>query len=920
MPVTRSPQPEPLTPQGPIVFLPRHIGQAGRRGLWKRASRSSMVALKHLGECGDIVIAGPGSNGGGRMVKFLIPTVAALASFSALAAAGGDLALYVAGDGNDTWSGSLPAPAGDGADGPFATVERAVEEVRKLKKNQGGALTQPVRIVFREGTYFLAKPLVLTPEDSGSADCPVTFASYPGERAVVSGGRPVSGWRKVGDSLWAADLPGVREGEWYFRTLRVNDDWAVQARYPDFDPEHPRKGGWLYARQMIAAQDGGLFGVGVGKIHNAGDRLEWEAHIPAGGDYTVWVRYGHRMKDYGRDTMDGRTVFGVASGPEAPLVDLPDTGSWGATRWGRGAALHLGAGKQTLYWENRKGGGLDLDAFLLCSDPDWNPAQAVHIQSTGEHSIDPPAAGKHAVLIHAETCVKAVGPEVSVGTPAPKASKEILIMDEDAFPEWGSWEGADLHVFPAWGWVNTVITINGTDRDRSALLIDSPQEIRPGNRFFIAGTRAALDSPGEWCLDKQAGQLLYWPAEGDFPNAEVVAPAMDRLVVFQGEGDAFVEHIRFRGLTFMDSTYTLGHTYSPADAAIRLTGARHCAVEDCTFTRLAGYAVLMDEGSHDNAVVHNTMTDIGQGGVMIVGDTATQAHDNLIAANTMTDIGLIYKHVAGVYVTTGSGNRIVHNRIHRVPRYGISLKSYSAENYSHDNLVEFNELIDTNLETNDTGAIETLGRDRQDSGNIIRFNLLRNAVGLKTSPEGEIMSPYFTWGIYLDDYSSGTTIYGNIVDGTVIGGFCIHGGKNNHVENNIFLNASSQQLRLQPRDDFMRGNTFKNNIVAYQDPDTTLWYAYDKTWRPDRLSECDHNLYWCYGDPDIAGSDRVITPEGTYADWLKSGFDAHSVVADPGFVSPELSHFGLRPDSPALAIGYKPIPEDKIGPEGYERE
>jgi parallel beta-helix repeat protein len=671
------------------------------------------------------------------------------------------LTFHVATNGSDAWTGTEPSPASDLSDGPFATLERAVEFLRQVKKSQGGTLRQPVCILLREGTHFLAKPLYLTPEDSGTAENPVVFASYPGEQAVVSGGFLVKGWRKMDDVLWAADLPSAREVD--YRCLRVNDAWATQARYPNFDPEHPRKGGWLFARQKAAPSE------------ESGD------------------------------------------------------------------------------------------------------------------SSDPVPAKDH------------------------------LIMDAKAFPEWETWENADLHVFPAWGWVNTIVPVNGTDKAHSKLLIDSPQEIRPGNRFFIAGTRAALDSPGEWCVDKKKGQLLYWPIEEDMSKAEVVAPSMDRLIVLQGTDDAFVEHIQFNALTFMDSTYTLGHTYSPADAAIHFSGARNCNVRDSVFTCLAGYAVRMEEGSHDNVVVYNTMNRIGQGGVIMVGDTATQAHDNLIAANTMTDLGLIYKHVAGVYVTTGSGNRIAHNRIHRVPRYGISLKSFNEESYSHDNIVEYNELIDLNLETNDTGAIETLGRDRKDSGNIIRYNLIRNVVGLKTSPEGEMMSPYFTWGIYLDDYSSGTTLYGNIVDGTVIGGFCIHGGKNNRVENNIFLNASSQQLRLQPRDDFMAGNTFKNNIVAYQDPDTLLWYSYDKTWRPDRLSECDNNVYWCYGDSDIAVSDRTITPEGSYADWLKTGHDANSVVADPGFVSPERTHFGLQADSPAFALGFKTIPEDRIGPEGYQR-
>ncbi len=493
-------------------------------------------------------------------------------------------------------------------------------------------------------------------------------------------------------------------------------------------------------------------------------------------------------------------------------------------------------------------------------------------------------------------------------------------MESDAFPDWDCWEGASLYIFPAMGWVNTILPILGTDKDRSSLLVDSPLDIRSGNRFFIAGTRAALDTPGEWYIDSEMGQILYWPMEDNFPDVDVVAPMLDRLVVLKGTDDAYTEHIHFQDLTFMDSTYTFGQTYRPADAAIRLSKARHCVVKDNTFTRLGGYAALIEQKSYGNTIAHNTMNNLGQGGVIMVGDTETQAHDNLVAANTIMDIGLIYKHVGGVYVTTGSGNRIVHNRIQRTPRYGISTKSYDIDSYSHHNLVEFNELIDTNLETCDTGAIETLGRDEEDSGNIIRYNLIRNVVGMNTSPEGEIKSPYFTWGIYLDDYSSGTTVYGNIVDGTEFGGICIHGGRNNRVENNIFLNASFEQLRLQPRDEFMMDITFKNNIIAYQDSEQRIWKSSTRLWQPTLFKECDYNLLWCYGDPEIAATDRDITPEGSFDNWLKAGLDAHSIVADPGFVSNALTQYELRPDSPAFALGFKPIPEKRIGPEGYARD
>ena len=52
-------------------------------------------------------------------------------------------------------------------------------------------------------------------------------------------------------------------------------------------------------------------------------------------------------------------------------------------------------------------------------------------------------------------------------------------------------------------------------------------------------------------------------------------------------------------------------------------------------------------------MIANHITEAGQGGILCAGQpTAIQAHDNLIAGNTITHCGKIWKHVAGVYVTT----------------------------------------------------------------------------------------------------------------------------------------------------------------------------------------------------------------------------------------------------------------------------
>jgi len=48
--------------------------------------------------------------------------------------------------------------------------------------------------------------------------------------------------------------------------------------------------------------------------------------------------------------------------------------------------------------------------------------------------------------------------------------------------------------------------------------------------------------------------------------------------------------------------------------------------------------------------------------------------------------------------------------------------------------------------------------------------------------------------------------------------------------------------------------------------------------------------------------------------WQALGGDVHSVIADPKFVAPEKDDYRLAADSPAWAMGFKPIPVEKIGP------
>ncbi len=149
---------------------------------------------------------------------------------------------YVALNGRDTWSGLLAAPNTAGTDGPLATFGAA------QKKMQTTAIKSTY---VRGGTYDLASTLAL-----GSADVGTTWQGYPGETAVLRGGKALTGWTlDTASGLWsapvaAASLPGGKLGALYLGGVAL-----TPARYPNAVPTDPVKGGWRFADTATAGMN-----------------------------------------------------------------------------------------------------------------------------------------------------------------------------------------------------------------------------------------------------------------------------------------------------------------------------------------------------------------------------------------------------------------------------------------------------------------------------------------------------------------------------------------------------------------------------------------------------------------------------------------------------------------------------------------
>ena len=200
--------------------------------------------------------------------------------------------LYVAPTGSDAAVGTK--------DAPFATWRAAAGAVRKLR---AGGATGGATVFFRGGSYRVRETVELGAADAGTADFPVVYAAFPGERPVFTGMDDLAKWEPVTDPAVLKRLPTDAAR----RNVRVCD---LKAAGVDFPARSPSRG-WgfpepplpdLYAdgTRLLPARypnDGFLHATNVVDKTNcvfradaaAGDLAAWAAEPELMGcGYWVW--------------------------------------------------------------------------------------------------------------------------------------------------------------------------------------------------------------------------------------------------------------------------------------------------------------------------------------------------------------------------------------------------------------------------------------------------------------------------------------------------------------------------------------------------------------------------------------------------------------------------------------------------------
>jgi hypothetical protein len=216
---------------------------------------------------------------------------------------------------------------------------------------------------------------------------------------------------------------------------------------------------------------------------------------------------------------------------------------------------------------------------------------------------------------------------------------------------------------------------------------------------WIENAYELLDAPGEWYLDRSAGNLYYKPLPGEnMASVEIIAPVLEMLVNGAGTVATPLHDAAFQGITFSHATWLspssdsgypdVQATYmwpssgwpvaSKAPANVVFTAARNIRIERCVFTRLGGAGLSFETGCQRDLVIGNFFKDISANGIHIGNVDPSPASGEEVAHitvkdNYVTQTGAEYQDAVGIFAGYTDSAVIIHNEILNLPYTGISV-------------------------------------------------------------------------------------------------------------------------------------------------------------------------------------------------------------------------------------------------------
>jgi hypothetical protein len=340
-----------------------------------------------------------------------------------------------------------------------------------------------------------------------------------------------------------------------------------------------------------------------------------------------------------------------------------------------------------------------------------------------------------------------------------------------------------LYGYWFWDWADSHERVVAIDPAAHLITLGQPWHtygFSVGAPFFALNALSELDIPGEWYLDRRAGRVLFYPPSD--PRQAVIDLSRFSAPMVNLQNVAWV---CFTGLT-----WELGS----ADA-IHVHGGAHCLFAGCVVRHFAGNGMEI-QGGQQHGLRSCDIYSMGRGGTAISGGNrkTLQPGGHFLENCDIHDLSRIDHTYTPAVILDGVGHRVARNRMH-------DIRSSAMRVGGNDHLVEYNEVYNAVTESDDQGGVDMFGNPSY-LGNVYRHNYFHHIGNWRGTGEQPKCGQA---GIRLDDAICGTRIYGNVFErcsaGKLgFGGVQIHGGKDNVIENNLFIECSAM-VSCSPWDD-----------------------------------------------------------------------------------------------------------------------
>lgn len=374
-------------------------------------------------------------------------------------------------------------------------------------------------------------------------------------------------------------------------------------------------------------------------------------------------------------------------------------------------------------------------------------------------------------------------------------------------------------------WSYGVYSVQGVNAERNSVIakltdgslpyLCDPEPCFKYRRYYFYNVFEELSEPLEYYIDYEE-KALYCCLESTAVDLRLITKN-EPVFTFNN-----ADNITLDGFAFAYSSQRF----------IYGNHSENITVKNCRFSRGAEDAVDFC-GCNGLKFLNNNIYYMGSGGILAygAGNMKTLTSGNiLIESNDIHDVS-IKKRCGSCAVNLWSsvGTQVRHNRLHGSPHMLLFIGGI-------DTVVEYNEIYDAALDTDDASAVYW-GRTATTIGTRIRYNYFHDIGHNSTG----------TWSIgavYMDDNATGAEIYGNLFIHAAIFGdddmyklncrqnavVCLNAAQFVHVHDNIMVMSTTRDV---PMSDTCRRDMIewiKGSIGAYI-PGNTKTRGMSTQWR-----------------------------------------------------------------------------------------